>query len=383
MKYLSLKILFLCILAPPVFYIVTVLLVENRLQSLYTDELEGRYIGDAQALFSGNDRLKDTINKHITKYLDENSLLSWGVKITITITTKNGSLLYPARFEEAKEVIALPGDPIKVAAENFKLMNEGLVLNLDVSLDHNAPLSNILIGCYILASLAVMFFYYRSGSLRAIKAEHDSNREIERLRLLSKNYSNKMHLLEENRKKLKEKFEAAKNELKDEKQKAIRNEDEMINEIVILEEELDGNLALQKQQQKEIEAFTLRIAELEKENRKSKSYAEKGSASVHKRFKTLYKNVSIHKRAFSGFLDLSDDMKIKGEEIIHLLDSDPEKVPIKRKVFSRKSSESILEVRFAYKGRLYFRKIKDQNIEIITIGSKNTQTKDLDFLGTF
>jgi len=127
----------------------------------------------------------------------------------------------------------------------------------------------------------------------------------------------------------------------------------------------------------------LRIAELEKENRKSKSYAEKGSASVHKRFKTLYKNVSIHKRALSGFLDLSDDMKIKGEEIIHLLDSDPEKVPIKRKVFSRKSNETILEVRFAYKGRLYFRKVKDQNIEIITIGSKNTQTKDLDFLGTF
>ena len=99
MKYLSLKILFLCILAPPVFYIVTVLLVENRLQSLYTDELEGRYIGDAQALFSGNDRLKDTINKNITKYLDEKPLLSWGVKITITITTKNGSLLYPARFD--------------------------------------------------------------------------------------------------------------------------------------------------------------------------------------------------------------------------------------------------------------------------------------------
>jgi hypothetical protein len=383
MKYLSLKILFLCILAPPVFYIMTVLFVENRIHSLYYGELEARYIGDSQTLLSGNDRLKESINKNISDYLEKKPLLSWGVKIIITITTKNGSLLYPASFEEAGDDLTLPGDPIKIAADNFKLMNEGLILNLDVSIEHNAPLSNLLLGCYILASLAVMYFYYRYGSRKATNAEYESNREIERLQLLSKDFSNKMQLLEEKRKTLKDKFEAAKNELKDEKQKATRNEDEMVNEIVSLEEELDRNLALQKHQQKEIEEFTLRIAELEKENRKSRFYTEKGSASVYKRFKTLYKNVSIHKRAVNGFLDLSDDLKIKGEEIIHLLDSDPANVPIKRKVFSRKSNETILEVRFAYKGRLYFRKVKDQNIEILSIGSKNTQTKDLDFLGTF
>jgi len=65
MKYLSLKILVLCILAPPVLYILSVLLIENRLHSLYINELEGYYTGDAQALLSGNDRLKNTQTKNL------------------------------------------------------------------------------------------------------------------------------------------------------------------------------------------------------------------------------------------------------------------------------------------------------------------------------
>ncbi len=383
MKYLSLKILILCILAPPVFYILSVLLIENRLHSLYTDELEGYYTGDTKTLLSGNDRLKDTIDKKITEYLENKSLIWWGVKITITVMAKNGSSLYPASFEETRDVMMLPEDPMEIAAENFKLMNEGLVLNLNISLDHNTLLSNILLAFYILASLSIMLSYYRSGSQKARKAELDSDMEIERLRLLSKNYSNKLQSLEEKRKNLKEKFEGTKNELEDEKQKASRNENEMIDEIVSLEQELDKNLDLQKRQQKEIEAFTIKIAELKKESQKNSSYTEKRSAAVNKRFKTLYKNILIHKRAISGFLDLSDDMKIKGEEVIHLLNSNPAKVTIKRKVFSRKGQETILEVRFAYKGRLYFRKTRDQNVEILTVGSKNTQTKDLEFIGTF
>ena len=265
MKYLSLKILVMCILAPPVLYIVTILIIENRLQHRYTDELEGRFIGDTQALLSGNDLLQDSINKNITGYLDGKRLLPWGIKITITLKTKNGSLLYPASFEETKDAAALPGDPIKIAAENFKLMSEGFMLNVDVSIDHNTPLSNMVLGFYILTFLAVMVFYYRIGSVKANKAEQYFNKEIERLKTLSSDYSKKMRLLDQKRTALKIKFEAAKSELKDEKQKASRNEDEMINEIIGLEEELNRNLALQQQQQKEIEAFSLRIAELEKE----------------------------------------------------------------------------------------------------------------------
>lgn len=53
---------------------------------------------------------------------------------------------------------------------------------------------------------------------------------------------------------------------------------------------------------------------------------------------------------------------------------------IKRKVFSKKSRETVLEVLFAYRGRLYFRTSRDQHVEILTIGTKNTQLKDLEFI---
>jgi type IV secretory pathway VirD2 relaxase len=79
-------------------------------------------------------------------------------------------------------------------------------------------------------------------------------------------------------------------------------------------------------------------------------------------------------------MELGDDMKIKSEEVIHRLNENSTAVKIKRKVFGKKGRETVREVIFAYNGRLYFRKIKDCKIEILAIGTKNTQTKDLEFL---
>jgi len=64
------------------------------------------------------------------------------------------------------------------------------------------------------------------------------------------------------------------------------------------------------------------------------------------------------------------------------LNEDPSLVTIKRKVFGKKGRQTVLEVVFGYKGRLYFRKKKDGKIDILIIGSKNSQPKDLEFLNT-
>ena len=106
----------------------------------------------------------------------------------------------------------------------------------------------------------------------------------------------------------------------------------------------------------------------------------KAADSTLKRFNALYKNISMHRRAINGYNDLVDDMKIKSEEIIHQLNDDPGLVPIKRKVFGKKGRETVLEVIFAYNGRLYYRNKKGNKIEVLAIGTKNTQTKDLEFL---
>ena len=101
---------------------------------------------------------------------------------------------------------------------------------------------------------------------------------------------------------------------------------------------------------------------------------------IKKRFNTLYKNIIIHDRAVSGFVDLNDDFKIKAEEIIHQLNNDPGLVTVKRKVFGGKGHETVLEAVFAYKGRLYFRNNRDKRVEVLAIGTKNTQARELEFL---
>lgn len=64
-----------------------------------------------------------------------------------------------------------------------------------------------------------------------------------------------------------------------------------------------------------------------------------------------------------------------------ILDRDPDQVTAKRKVFSgKKHKTACFELLFAYNGRLYFTTSEKNKIEILVIGTKNTQAKDMAFL---
>jgi len=90
----------------------------------------------------------------------------------------------------------------------------------------------------------------------------------------------------------------------------------------------------------------------------------------------------VAERAVDGFVDLGDDIKIKAEEVIHQLNENPDQVIIKRKVFigKRRDGKSIMEVIFGYKGRLYFRKNQAGVVEVLAVGDKNTQSRELAYL---
>ena len=130
----------------------------------------------------------------------------------------------------------------------------------------------------------------------------------------------------------------------------------------------------------EIEELKTQIAELEKIQNHQTKQKEKAVEKLGKRFKTLYKNVEITPRALGALADMADDMSLKAEEVILQLNNNPDLVSVKRKVFNKKGNATSFEVAFGYKGRLYFRRSNDNRIEILTIGSKNTQTKDLLYL---
>ncbi len=389
MKFLSLRILILCILLPPVLYIFSVQSIERHLKGRYANEIEDFYLEDTRPLFEGSIRLKDAINNNINRYLQSKALIALGVKVAITVTSKQNTILYPA-VVDAKEASLLPNDAMKIASDNYKLMNEGLVVNVDLVLEHNTLLTNAILGFFIFASILVLSFYYWTGVKKAGQEEMEKNSELFRLKEVEINHADNLKALMKDKKNLiseikkikkqlkKETIKASKNE--DEMIKASKNEDEMIKEIVALEEKVHNKINFLNERQEEIDALKEKIKLFEKEARKESKQKTKVYNSVRKRLKTLYKNISIDKRAIIGFLDLTEDMQIKSEEIIHKLNENPKIVPIKRKVFSKKGRATVQEVIFAYNGRLYFRATKNSRIEILTIGTKNTQAKDLEYL---
>jgi len=374
MKFVSFKVIILCILLPPVLYIFTVQSLERHFKSQYSEEIEGICTGDTAPLFDGSITLKDAINNNIDRYLTGKASLSWGIATKVTVTTKRGTILYPAVFVNEEDSL-LQSDPMQVAADNYNLMNEGLLVSVDLKLEHNTKLSNSILAFYIFLSVLALYFYYRAGLDKARHEEMEQKGEIERLLKIEKEHLDNLQLLEQDRGKLTSEISKIKKWLEDEKIKASKNEDEMIKEIVTLEEELDHNLALQIESEEEIGALKEKIERFERRKRR-----KKGDSTVRKRFKTLYKNIMLNDRAVSGYIDLEDDLKIKSEEIIHKLNEDPKVVPIKRKVFGKKSRQTVQEVIFAYKGRLYFRKTKGKRIEVLAIGTKNTQARDLEYL---
>jgi hypothetical protein len=379
LKFPSLKILILCILLPPILYILSVQSIERHLKSRYANEIEDLYLEDTRPLLEGSIHLKDAINRNINRYLQSKTLIALGVKVAITVTSKQNTIVYPV-VVDAKETSLLPKDAMQIASDNYKLMNDGLVVNVDAALEHNTLLTNTILGFFIFASILVLFFYYWPGIKKARQDEMEKNSELSRLKEIEINHTDSLKALMKDKKNLISEIKKTKKQLKKEKIKARKNEDEMIKEIAALEEKIHNKVLFLNERQKEIDALKEKIKLFEKEVRKESKQKTKVYNSVRKRLKTLYKNISINKKAIIGFIDLTEDMKIKSEEIIHKLNENPKLVPIKRKVFNKKGNATVQEVIFAYNGRLYFRPTKNGQIEILTIGTKNTQVKDLEYL---
>jgi len=379
MKFLSLKILILCILLPPVLYILTLRSIESGFEKRYTKQVEDSYVGDTRPLLDGSLKIQDVIRDNIDRFLENNRLRFWGLAVVVTVTTEKGALVYPAAFD-LEEQTAESKDPMVVAAENYQLMRKGLFVHVDVELEHNTLLSNFILGCTIAVFLSILYIHYRSALKKSKDDEAKKAEEIYRLSGLESRYRERLGLLEKERENLKTVIDETKRDLAGVKELADKNEDEMLKEMLELEEQLNENIRLQEQQKRQIDELNEELEKIEKEKPKKEKQRQKNLENLKKRFLALYKNLFFHDRAIRGFDVLEEEMKIKAEEVIHQLNGEPAVVPVKRKIFGKKGMETIFEVIFSYKGRLYFRNTKGGKIEILIIGTKNTQTKDLEFL---
>lgn len=379
MRFFSIKILALCILLPPLLYLLTVFVLEKQLQERYARGIEEVCTGDPQPLLDGSVRLRDAIRENVEAYLRSSALIRYGVSARVQVSTRGGTVLYPAPFEDGTDVQSL-ANPMRVAQDNFTLLSEGLVVQVEARLEHNRLLSNGILGVYVLAALLVLMWHYRAADRHIRREEAERRQEIERLNRLEAANTARLSGLQREREGLLAEFDALKSAMQDERTHAERNEDDLIGEIEALEKKLADNLELQTIQQKEILALKEALAGFEKEQRREDKTRLKGEEVIRKRFATLYKNLTVNDRAVEGLADLNEELRLKAEEVIHQLNANPDLVPIKRKVFGKKNRQTVLEVVFAYKGRLYFRKGQDRRVEVLAVGTKNTQERELEFL---
>jgi hypothetical protein len=378
MKHFSFKIILLCLVAPPVLYLLAMHFFEAYLDQKYRDEIEGIYIGDTAPLFDGSITLKKAVNRNIDAYIAKDFLLSAGVDITVTVISKQGLLLYPDTLNERDTEILLKR-PIEVASENYAYLNEGLYLRVDANLNQNTLPANILLIFLIASAAFFLYGHYRAGVRRAFKDSAEAARELERLHGKEQTYAHQLDSITREREALNARLDETRAKLEAERVKSERNEEDLIEEIVALEKNLDHNLSDQEQQQTLIDDLNEKVADLEFK-RGAEGREKKTVTPLQKRFETLYKNAVFSKKAIGGYGRLPADLQLKGEEVIHQLNEDAGQVRIKRKVFGKKNRETVFEVIFGYKGRLYFRHLKDNRVEVLSIGTKNTQRKDLELL---
>ncbi|SDT98483.1 hypothetical protein SAMN04487931_103349 [Desulfobacula phenolica] len=382
MKFFPIKIAIICLLITPVFYIVTLELCEKYLNKNYSCQIENILIGDSIHLLDGSVRLEEQIANNIHDFCKADWLIQKAkLDINILVTTIHKKIIYPIFLDVdslAKDINS-EFDSENIAKNNFEILNGGLVVKIETNLSHGSRIGNIVLVLYFGVSFFIFFVFYKIASAKSIvegetKAQliNDLKREEQIHKQMLKNFQKERHELFENIKVLNKKYQK-------DKTKAKINEEEMFEEIISLEEKLNSFIELKQKKEMEISELKSKIQKHGK--KKNFKLRHNELEFIEKRFSALYKNIKMNKKALSGFLNLSDELQIKAEEIIHLLDRNPDKIIIKRKVFSgKKHRTACFEVLFSYNGRLYFKKNENNITEVLVVGTKKTQTKDIEFI---
>ncbi|NOY69677.1 MAG: hypothetical protein GXP53_09380 [Deltaproteobacteria bacterium] len=380
MRYISFKIIIICIFLPPVLYLATINRLEPFYNSYFLQKIKNTYLEESNSILNGSVTVKDAVNTSISEFIKKNPLIRLGIRTDIIVTTRDGIIIYPSIGPDIGEPVTEA--PIEVARKNFLILQNGLNVDVKSAIRPFSALAAGIMGIYLLLTAILFFIYYRRATRKIHKEDREKEAEITRLRGLETDYTNRINLISTERECLLLEYENLKTALDEQKKKAERNEEDMFGEMEHLEQKLKENLSEQEEQIMEIETLKEQINGLEKIHTIADRQKAKAVDRMSRRFKTLYKNTVVSQRACSGFVELDEDMALKAEEIIHQLNEDSTLVPVKRKVFSKKSRKTIFEVVFAYRGRLYFSRTKNQRVEIVTIGNKNSQNKDLAYIDT-
>jgi DNA repair exonuclease SbcCD ATPase subunit len=381
-KFFPLKIAIVCLLLPTGIYIAGLIQLEKTFTKDYSNRIQNVLVGDSEWLLKGSVRLEDQIARNIKSFMAKDwKIQVFKIKVNVQVTSTQGRIIYPKFLDENaldKELV-MEFDSQIVARENFDLLNRGLEVAVDTSLRHGSRLANlILVICYGVSS-GIFFIFYNKASRRFASDSEEKARLIHELKKGKQTYKKVVDELETERNDLFDNIRTLNAKYQEDQKKAKISEEELFEEIISLEEQMAAFIKMKENRENQISELKSQVQKFER--RKNSKGKRNEFDFLQKRFTTLYKNIDMHRKAIDGFMGLNDDQQIKAEEVVHQLDTHPDSVIVKRKVFSgKKHRTASFEVLFAYNGRLYFRKGKNNRVQVLVIGTKKTQTKDMEFL---
>ena len=389
MKYLSLKILFICVVLPPVMYIFTIQGMEALFHYNWKSELKSSLISHPEELLEGRKKVQEEIKDNVKEFLGDTWAVDLGIDPKVLVRTESGKQIYPRysyyddfslsrsdSFAQNEDITQMS----EIAKQNMEIMQDGLVLNLDVHIPRNSWLAGLVLSVYILAFSSLLIVSYRRNARYAENLLIQKHQELEGYQQQLESASAKLQTTYDRERKYQEQIEQLRNELSRTDNKLQSTEENALAEIESLERKLAENVEAKKNKEVEVENLKQEIAKFEKNRNKPESKKTKQEKEIFKRFNTLYKNLQFEQRAVEGFLALSSEQQLKAEKLIHSLDIDPGQVKVKRKVFLKKGESKVLETEFAYYGRIYWRQNSAGQIHIVTIGTKDTQKRDLGYV---
>lgn len=391
MRHLSFRILFLCIFLPPVLYIFSIQALETLIQKKWTADLEKRLMSNSDVLLEGRISIQDEVKQNIDRYLGRRYVLRLGVIPRIVVKTKTGRRLYPKISQEAlypfdsdtsqwHENLPDPLEAVQAAKENLKIMEEGIVISVAVRIERNTWLANIVLVFYIFVSTFILYRAYRAGVRKTEQLGIRNQQALESAHSELTAAQGRLQNVESKEKEYQKEIEKVQAELAIAGNKVLAIEDEALEEMEALEEKLLENVALREKMEKEVTHLGQELERMESSQKATSKKQDKQIKSSMKRFKTLYKNLKFHARAVEGFLNLQGELQLRAEELIHNMNEDSSRLTVKRKVFSKKGSLPVLESEFAYRGRIYWKRNSDGKAQVLAIGTKKSQTKDLAYL---
>src|SRR3974377_1649885 len=163
MRFLSFRVIYLCILLPPVLYVFSVQGLEIIIQKRWSAELTRMIVADTESLLRGQISFENQLHKSVQEFLAGRQLVRWGVRPEISVTTRTGRVLYPVMIFEPshRETVGpLELSPEAAAARNLKILNEGYFIKFGVEISHNTWVANSVLLFYLFIVSALLARVY-------------------------------------------------------------------------------------------------------------------------------------------------------------------------------------------------------------------------------